>query len=183
MRIIKVMAAVAMIGILYSGQMAKADDLDTPVKSTVLTDASLRTMLEALGYEVKLEKLEKATLNWIIHRRNPYDFHLNVNLSIDKTKLWTSVALAEFKPDHEAQASRLLKLLELNQQIGPAHFYYLPSQKQLFAARVMDNRNITARDLRNHLDHLMDKVMETESAWNTKVWAVETAPTTKVNGK
>ena len=154
---------------LFTLATAKAAD-PAPVAGQINAE-QLQEMLENLGYDVKVEKLASGnTLHWIKIKNKGSTYEVNVNISPSKTKLWTSVGLADVKPEHLAQADRMVKLLELNQKTGPTHFYYYAVHKMIYAAKPMDNRGVTAKLLREHLEDLMTQLATTEEHWDVSKW-------------
>ena len=131
-------------------------------------------MLDNLGYDYRVEKTKGNTLHFIKISRKNLIYEVNVNISPSKSKLWTSVGLADIKPEHAAQSEKLLKLLELNQKIGPSHFYYYAPHKMVYITRPMDNRAITAKLLREHIDELMEQIVANEEHWDSRKWSRRT---------
>jgi hypothetical protein len=148
-------------------------------QSAAMTDAQLKEMLELLGYDVQEDKSSSNPTYTIKVVRKNLTYTLTVSLSGSKTKLWASSALAELKTEHASQPDKLLKLLELNQKIGPSHFYYYDKFKMIYIAKPMDNRGVTAKLLREHIDELMEQIIANEPFWDVRKWSAVAANKTE----
>lgn len=180
MKTIKTLLAALMIS-MFSLNAARAEpkaDEPKPAQGATipgqLTPDSLKEMLTNLGYDFDVEKTTNGNfLHFVKVARKGMNYEVNVNISSNKQKLWCSVALADVKPEHATQSDKLLKLLELNQKIGPSHFYYYPPHKMFYIAKPMDNRGITAKLLRENIDSIMETVVTYETDWNVAKWGVD----------
>jgi hypothetical protein len=161
---------------------ARANDAKPVPKPTAtgktLTDADLKDLLETMGYEVNVTESADKRTQWmgvkVTRAELGGTFEITVALSPNKKKLWAHVDLAELKPDHEANAPALLKLLERNAAIGPNHFRVDAKSKHLYMSRSTDNRGMTPGLVKEHLDLLLDTCVETKEFWNTTKWSTGT---------
>ncbi len=181
MRTIKVIVLAGILGValVASGQ---AEDGPKPIGTTnantgvkELTDNELLDMLGRMGYETTTTKsADKKTL-WINVKMTRSElggtFEVSVALSPNKKKLWAHVHLATLKPEHEANAPALLKLLEQNAAIGPNHFRIDPKSKAMYLSRCGDNRALTPALVKDHLEILVNTCVETKDYWNTGNWS------------
>jgi len=180
MRTIKVIMLAGILGValVASGQ---AEDEPKPIGTTKttsgakeLTDNDLLTLFERMGYETTTsESADKKTL-WINVKMNRSElggsFEVAVALSPNKKKMWAHVHLATLKPEHEANAPALLKLLEQNAVVGPNHFRIDAKSKALYLSRCADNRGLTPALVKDHIEILLDTCVQTKSDWNTGTW-------------
>jgi hypothetical protein len=69
-----------------------------------------------------------------------------------------------------APADRLLRVLQENDDIGPAYFCYSKSLKCFYLYRPMENRDISPPVLRAAIDKFDSVLRRTEPLWNPKKW-------------
>ncbi len=176
MKTLKTLAAAAILSLGLCGSMraeTKPEVKDTaPVKVEVkpetpgvLTEAKLKEMLELLGYDVRVEKLNNTTYYWIFMTVEGIKYDVSIQLSPNMEKIWTIVPLADIKEEHLKMSERWVKLTELNDAIGPCYFRYNVGYKRLYLSRACDNRGMTAKLLRDHLERHLDRCAETKDHW------------------
>ena len=96
---------------------APAPKADKPVRAAApLTDESLQTMLENMGYDAKEEKLEKTTIYTVKIDQGDWTYYIDLALSNDKDQLWITSSVADFPADGKVPAETLLRLLAGNRQ-------------------------------------------------------------------
>src|SRR5262249_34632744 len=115
-----------------SGAEQPAPAKAAPANTGVLTDESLKAMLENLGYAPKLEKFNGSNLYCITVDGDGLRFSVSLQISPNKEKIWAIVAVADLAPDATYPAERYLKLIELNDEIGPCYFRYNRANKRLY---------------------------------------------------
>jgi hypothetical protein len=144
----------------------------TEVKAApgVLTDAKLKEMLETLGYEVREEKTKDGLLFWIDVTVDGLKYNVSLQISPNKEKIWGIIPLADPKAEHLKMAERWVKLMQLNDEIGPCYFRYNENYKRIYMARPLDNRGVTAKILRDHLERHTDRCAETKAHWLIGNW-------------
>jgi hypothetical protein len=147
---------------------AKTEEKTAP---GVLTDAKLKEMLEMLGYEPREEKIKDEMLFDICITSDALKYYVTVQISPNKAKIWTTIRLADIKEEHLKMADRWVKLTQLNNAIGPCYFKYDEQYKGIYMTRVMDNRGVTTKLLRDHLERHIDRCVETKTHWMTDKWA------------
>lgn len=180
MRTIKVIMLAGILGtaLVASGQ---ADDEPKPIGTTKmtsgakeLTDSDLVTMLERMGYETTTTESADKKTTWINVKVSRSElggnFEVSIALSPNKKKLWAHVHLTNLKPEHEANAPALLRLLEQNAAVGPNHFRIDAKTKAMYLSRCGDNRGLTAALVKDHIEILVDTCVQTKSDWNTEKW-------------
>jgi hypothetical protein len=180
MKTIKALCAALMLACLGTAARADEPKPDAPkpapaaAPAGVLTEEKLQEMLEMLGYEVRESKSTSGSkIFYVKQSRKGLSYEISISLSSDKNYLWTSVYLADLKPEHEAQAARLKMLLDVNQKVGPTHFYTV--EKRVYAAKATGNRGMTAKVLREHVDDFLENVANNEEHWNTAKWTAVVA--------
>ena len=89
-----------------------------------LTDASLQTLLENMGYQPKIDKLEKTVIYTIEITHAEWTYYVDVSLSDDKDQLWMSCVTADFPKDGKVPAEKLVALLAETNDVGPAAVYH-----------------------------------------------------------
>jgi len=179
MKTIKTLLAALFLSCLSLSATARGDEAKPAIAKSAdgssLNAESLKEMLTVLGYDFEIVKgASGGNIHYVKFVRNGMKYDVNVNIAPNGSKLWASVALADLTPEQGAQSDKLLKLLEVNQKIGPAHFYYYVPHKMIYLARPMDNRAVTAKLLREHLEAVMDAVVANETTWNSEKWTPNT---------
>jgi hypothetical protein len=136
-----------------------------------LTPETLKETLVKLGYEPREVKAGDGVLYFIKVSRGGLTYEVNVNLSPNREKLWTSTVLAILPQGTELPAARLLKLLELNQKVvGPSHFGYDANGRAISMNRAMDNREVTLNLLKEHIDASTAQCEATRDHWDVAKW-------------
>ena len=144
----------------------------TTAATAPTTDEGLEAMLTQMGYEVKVTG-EEGQSKWFrvtLHRADLSDIVVSLRLGSGGTMLWGHIYLNELKPEDQANAARILKLLELNDDIAPNSFRVNPTSKRLFLSRGTEARGLTPAKLREHLDGLANCCVKTQSHWDTEKW-------------
>ncbi|HLK14420.1 MAG TPA: hypothetical protein VKT78_06420 [Fimbriimonadaceae bacterium] len=126
-----------------------------------LDNASLKTVLEGMGYEPKA--LSKGYL--IAIKRDDWTYNMQLVLSSDSSKLGINANLGKVDKPEEVAADSWFKLLVANGDIDPSFFYFDKSQGKLYMHRVLDNREITAAFLREQIDGFCGNIKSTADAW------------------
>jgi len=150
----KIVAAIALAFVCFSTPPALAQSGQT------LTNDSLKTMLDGLGYEPKA--LSKGYLLAI--KQDTWTLNMQLVLSSDGTKLGMNANLGMVDLD-AASASTWLNLLESNGDIDPSAFYVDRDQKKLYLHRSLDNRDVTAAFLRGQIEAFGNNIRNTEAIW------------------
>ena len=180
MRAMQLMAA-GVLCFLMNGDARAFSPIEKPAeKQTEMSTAKelntddLREMMEKMGYELTVTESADGKTKWIRVKMTRSElggsFNVCLALSPSNTKLWAHVGVAAFNTEHEGNAVRLLKLLERNEDVGPVHFRYSVKQKQLFMSSAIDTRGLTPALVREQIEGLLDKCVETKDDWNTNKW-------------
>jgi len=145
-----------------------------PAKAAPLTEDTLKSMLEGLGYTVTVTG-DKVPHHFKIEESAPVNdltFTITFDLSTDKgnTVLWIYAGLYEIPQGKPAPSSALLALLAKNDEIGPMFFSYAESNRFLYLNAPTANNDITPVVLRQKIRNFIDKMDSTYSLWNVKDW-------------
>jgi len=160
-------AALGFAALARADQPAPAKKPETPAPAgQALTDESLQATLKDLGYTPTLEKAGSSNLYWVKVAREGTTYSVSFQISPNKEKVWAIVPLSDIPDIDKAAATRLGKLLELNDAIGPCYFRYNVANKRLYMSRPLDNRAATAALVRDTLDRIIDRCVETKEHWN-----------------
>lgn len=143
-----------------------------------LTDASLGTLLKAMGLEAKLSekrydfefKSTVADADWVLS--------MSAVLSQDASSIWIMAWLDELpKSAADVPRTALLRLLSENDKMGSGKFFaYIASNRRFVLQRVIPNENMTTASFRAALDDLGATVVHTHSFWSVQNWSATTSP-------
>jgi uncharacterized protein (TIGR03067 family) len=139
-----------------------------------LTPDTLHVLLNDMGYEPRsLDQAVEVTID-----RDRWPVHISLSVSDDGEFLWLA---AKFSPITEADSlpsDALLRLLEVNDRIGPAHFAYRPEDRRIHLYRPVANQDLTAPALRQRIDEFDTLVRETEEVWRSTNFRSVSTPVT-----
>jgi hypothetical protein len=162
------------------GDPPAKDEKTTAPKSQPLTDESLLTMLENMGYTPTAADLIGGGKRYSTRmEHNNITYSVRAALSNDKKKLWLDIPLGGFPKDTAIDSQRLLKLLELNVNLGPTFFSYNKGQNNLYINLPVENQGITPGVLRQQIQWLLQDAGDTKDHWMVKDWS---APVTSGGG-
>lgn len=154
-----------------------------------LTDDELLKMIEDLGYEIISRPKETDAIKRvnIMVKRGTFECPMSVNLSSgDHDQLMAFVNLGKLGEAELANAPALGKLLELNDGImGQCQFRINSKTKVLWLARISENRGVTPKVLRDHIEETLAAAYDNQDAWDTSKWgkADSTKGETKADAK
>jgi hypothetical protein len=188
---LKAAAFGAMTLVLFSGALAvgqdrggdprggKKDDAkiekkaDQPAAPAVLSDKDVGELLKKLGYTPEVHKLppNDALLYLVKIEHKGLTVSLNVERSVDGSKVYLSVWFKPLEKDEQIPSDVLVKMLEANSKFGPCHFSMLGQARQLYLAMPLDNRNLTPEEVQRQIGVFLNVVAETEPIWNSAKWA------------
>ncbi len=124
-----------------------------------LTDESLLTMLQNMGYDPKADKLEKTTIYTITIEQGTWTYYIDVMLSNDKDQLWITSSVADVPADGKVPAEMLLQLLQENNDIGPAAVYYDKQFKKIkVGLPLLNHGGVSPASFRTYLSDYMKDV-------------------------
>lgn len=131
-----------------------------------LTAESLGTMLSSMGYP--FQKTSSGAYRVDLSRAGR-NFWVDVWVSSDQRIIASAPLTAELTPDR-IPASVFLKLLEQNDYLGNARFFYAPDAKRIYLVTDLDNSQVTATRLRAMLEHWVEAAVASVSAWDASQW-------------
>jgi hypothetical protein len=126
-----------------------------------LTDASLKTALDDMGYEKK--KLSNGYL--LVIKQDAWVLNIQVLLSPDGRKVGLNSNLGRVADPNTVSAARWMDLLAANGDIDPSAFYFDREQQRLYLHRNFDNRAVTAAVLRREIEGFASSISKTEDLW------------------
>lgn len=145
--------AVAGIGVMTSPKAVagQQDKLDA---------ASLKTMIEGLGFETKMLNQEAGKEKYELKvTKGGFDIPLGAEISPSTNYIWLTVSLGEVKPTHKFD-----ELLRQNGKIQPS-FFYITTKNFLMMAIAMDNRNVNPALLKRNIEKVTEDVSNNASLW------------------
>jgi hypothetical protein len=133
-----------------------------------LTDGNLRAAMDDLGMQVTGEYKTKdgRTIYDLKVERNGRNYFFTVLLSESRTRLWIHMNLVKADNVHESNAPRLLKLLALTMNHGPACFNYDDVNKYLVLSASLENREVTRDALKFRFDATINVLDQTRADWD-----------------
>ncbi|MBU2580184.1 MAG: hypothetical protein KJ622_00505 [Alphaproteobacteria bacterium] len=139
---------------------------------TNLDHASLKAMIEGLGYEpVEKTYSDSGAKFWeLSFPRGPWTYTVAVNANSRET-LWTSVEFAVYKgPPENIPQSALLGMLLENTNLKWSQFRYQANTHSFFLVSVLRNKTISPADLRRVIDEIVAAADRTQKLWDPKLW-------------
>jgi hypothetical protein len=174
------LAAVAAPAVLSAQEKAAPAAAPAAAKAGRLTDASLGTLLKAMGLDAKLnDKRYDFTFKSTV-ANDDWDLSMSAVLSLDGNSIWIMAWLDEC-PKSAADVPRLalLRLLSENDKLGKGKFFaYIASNKRFVLQRVIPNENMSTAAFRAALDDLGQSVVQTHPMWSVANWT-STSPATE----
>jgi hypothetical protein len=165
-------------GSLVAAQPGRQDGVKQPgqvqmPKAGPLSDAELGTLFRDLGYTPEEQKLPNGA---IVYRmkvtKNNMTMIMDAERSPDGTKVWLSAWFKQLAQGEQIPQDILMKMLDVNAKNGPVHFSCNSNIRQLYLALPMDNRGLTAEELRRQIDVLHTVFRDSEPLWNHNKWNV-----------
>ena len=138
----------------------------------------LKTMLDNMGYDAKLDQYNDGTKYATV--KIPHSnctFAFNFHLSPDKTNWCLSSYLGDVKDPATVRADRLLKVLELENNAWPAYYTYSSKSNTVYYYRPVANSNLKPALLRTTLENAMDSMFQTSDTWDPANWSTAPANT------
>jgi hypothetical protein len=127
-----------------------------------LTDATLRQMLDTMGFEPK--PLTKGFL--ITIKRDTWTVSVQLVISSNGEKIGMNANLGVVENPDGITAAQWRGLLAANEDVDPSSFYYSAGDKKLYIHRVLDNHGLTPAFMREQIDNFYGNVKDTSKLWN-----------------
>jgi hypothetical protein len=129
-------------------------------QSDKLTPATLKSMVEGLGFEVKTLNAEEGKEKYELPMKSAnLSIPVALEISASTNYIWLTVNLGPNAPTKKHE-----DLLKSNGAIQPT-FFYITSKGALMAAEALDNRGITPAILKRCLEKLVADVDKTSTIW------------------
>lgn len=122
---------------------------------------TLKKTLETIGYQAK--DIGNGFFSVTIDRPDD-SVDVYVTLSGSLSKVWLTSPLGTLDAAAKGDAAYLLKLLEKNGEVQPAHFFVRKSR--LSIGEPLDNRVTTPANLKKEIEAFADTVVKTRETWS-----------------
>lgn len=145
----------------WAQQAAPADN--------IITRESLPGILENLGHTVS----PSGDTQIISVERDGWTYGFSFFVSQNQKFIWIWTKLADLPDPAALTSARLLRLLEINDTIGPSHFYvttWEDGSKHLYIGRALDNREVKAVTIRETLEELITSIRNQQEVWDISMW-------------
>jgi hypothetical protein len=151
--------------------------------SGVLTNTNLAEFLKGLGHKVEVKTFADGTVKcFLTISRDGWKYVVEVDLSQGKSHIWLTCPLGNpIAANAQLSPAKLLKLLELTHQYGPAHFSFRTSDRRLCLSIAVANQGMTADAFKNVLDNLLKKVKDSYPEWGSVATVTGGGPGTNGN--
>lgn len=133
-------------------------------QATQITPPELKSTIEGLGYEVKVLNSEvgKEKFEFTL-KTEGFNVPVGAEISPSKNYVWFTVFLGKPPTD----VSKHTALLKRNQKVQPNFFYITESAGNLMMGIGVDNRGITAKDIKRVTDKLAKDVGDSAPDWQS----------------
>ncbi|MBS1705180.1 MAG: hypothetical protein JST40_04855 [Armatimonadetes bacterium] len=127
-----------------------------------LTDATLKAMIEGLGYTTKnlTTDPKKPAVYEFSGKTEKFNIPIATELSPSGSYVWFTVLLG----DAPAEVSKHTELLKQNASIQPC-FFYITSSNKLKLGIAMENRAIKSTDAKRVIEKILKDVDSTSTVW------------------
>jgi len=171
LRVNRAMAAgSAIAALVVSSSLMLVGLTQQPAPSgNIITRESLPGVLEGLGHTVS----PSGDTQIISIERDEWTYGLSFFVSQNQKFLWMWTKLADLPDPATLPTARLLKLLEINDTIGPSHFYVTTwddGTKHLYIGRALDNREVKAVTIRETIEELLTSIRDQQEVWDISTW-------------
>ncbi|MCB1485167.1 MAG: hypothetical protein KDJ17_09780 [Hyphomicrobiaceae bacterium] len=159
-------AFVILFALLFQPFPAMADE-------SGLNQASLKAMLEGLGYEPKEGAFNDTKIPYFsIHiPGSPWNYDITIYIDADKNIVSLNSEFGLYKgPAEDIPQSALVGLLSENASLTFAHFRYVASNKSIFLLANLRNKSVSAVDMRRAIDEIVSGANRTQNFWDPKQW-------------
>ena len=141
----------------------------------VLTDATLKTVLENMGYNVNETKKKDGTSSFDVDMSiTDYTVHPIIELSPSKRYIWIEIPL--FEVPANATGFDASALLVQNDSIGPYFFSLNSSSKKLYLNYPILNSAVTPSIVKSAMDGAVSVLNSTSALWDPSKWKGATPP-------
>lgn len=134
-----------------------------------LTDATLKTMLENMGYTVNETKKKDGTSSFDVDMSiTDYTVHPIIELSPSKRYIWIEIPL--FEVPANAMGFDASALLVQNDTIGPYFFSLNSTSRKLYLNYPILNSAVTPATVKSAMDGAVSVLNSTAALWDPSKW-------------
>lgn len=131
-----------------------------------LTEETLVAKLRDMGYEPRLLPATGGPNRYTIKvRSSQREWVVIVALSPNQQFVWLQAFFTQLPQGQKPSPQQMEKLLDLNLDVGPAHFRYDAPNRQLSVATAVANRALTVAQLRTEIDVFSGVIERTMPFW------------------
>jgi len=124
----------------------------------------LRELLKAAGFDAKIAGSRQATAT---KKLDPWTFPLLLELSEEESTVTVSLGLATVRDTQELTADKLLKMMKVSRQNAPTMMLYDAQRERTEICRTLDNRNLSAEQLRQTINRMAVLAKNQASLWTS----------------
>jgi hypothetical protein len=140
-----------------------------------LTDATLKTVLENMGYTVNETKKKDGTSSFDVDMSiTDYTVHPIIELSPSKRYIWIEIPL--FEVPANAAGFDASALLVQNDTIGPYFFSLNSTSHKLYLNYPILNSGVTPATVKSAMDGSVSVLNSTSALWDPSKWKGAPAP-------
>ncbi len=165
--------SIFLLPMLLAAAAVRADDPDDrPRAQGQLSEDELGQALQAIHLKpTKTDKRYDFAFKTSINGEE-WKFSMSAVLSRNEESIWIMAWLDQIpRTAAEVPRTALLRLLAANDRLGNGKFFaYIPTNKRFVLQRVVPNKNMTVRRLRNVLQDLAISVADEYPIWSTAGW-------------
>jgi uncharacterized protein (TIGR03067 family) len=142
--------------------LAQSDPLVRPLPPAAAGTETLGKFLRDLGFEPKALSPDVLQVSM---EKDRWPVHVMMSLSTDGRRIWLESKFAPIDDPDKVAPTAWKRLLEANENIGPAHFAFDKADKRVHLYKSFDNQSLTATRLRVELDQFDSIVRKTQDYW------------------
>lgn len=138
-----------------------------------LDQASLKAMIEGLGYEPQEGKFNDTQAQYYRIRipGSPWNYDITIYIDTSRNTISINSEFALYKGAADLiPQSVLLGLLSDNANLTFTQFRYLQSSNSFFLLGNLRNKDVSAADLRRVIDEIVSAANRTQNLWDPKQW-------------
>lgn len=122
----------------------------------------LRELLKAAGFDAKIAGSRQATAT---KKLDPWTFPLLLELSEEESTVTVSLGLATVRDTQQLTADKLLQMMKVSREHAPMMLLYNAARERTEICRTLDNRNLSAEQLRRTINRMAVFAKSRASLW------------------
>lgn len=138
-----------------------------------LDDASLKSMLKNLGFEIGKEGKKETgqALYDIRHEHEGSTIWAAVSLGSTSQDIWVTVNFGNLSPTQDLPREILLQMLDANyQQANYVYFAYDNEARHLILTGAIPNHEVQPAQLKRLIDEAVERTYNTGDLWDPSKW-------------